>query len=682
MPTGLSPNARAVLGAISLLAAAPVLAEDYGRYGKETALQLVRQHPGRYAGTTQEQDAAHYMQQRMRFNGLLGQPVQQDFTFTANRGVLAGSTITSRNVVVDKPGSGQTGKTLFVGAHYDSAPSTARIDRSSLQGLDDNASGAGVLTELVRNLSQIDTEHNIRFIAFGAEEYGLQGARHFVSQLDANEKAQALGMINLDSLITGDKMYANAGDRAFDTASNTPVAAYSGLREHAHALAREMGIDLYMNQGDKPYPHYSNNQPYKPYGVGCCSDQEAFDAEGMPVVAFEATNWDLGPDYDGYTQTDNPNIPGGSTWHDPATDNETFLTQALGAERIDQRMRDFARLVTRLIVEQSNADVLQSMKTAADSQNRANRYLHDSSKQAQLPLWQRAAAVGRIPAEAGSSSLWLDLHHRYHHVDDAGDHHDGQLGIYGEYVPEPQWRLGGGLRYERQTGSHGEHGIGRSHAYGLQAYALWNSPQQAWWNTTLLGWSRHRLSLQRRVTLGGGNIPVIIDNQEQGNTHAHVLSLSNELGYRFINRDHLQHSAYWGLNYSRASIDAYRSGERHSRTGLQIAGTTDHQLDTELGYQWQYLWHPGGKPLVLSGRLAYVHLLNRPGVEHIRATSFADGQQRSLVWHNDADRHYGRLQLGVSSQLSPALLVYLHGDTTFARAQRSSAIQLGLQYRF
>ena len=54
----------------------------------------------------------------------------------------------------------------------------------------------------------------------------------------------------------------------------------------------------------------------------------------IPILYIEATNWELG-DLDGYTQTDNPAIPGGSTWHDPKEDNEAVLTNAFGQERID-----------------------------------------------------------------------------------------------------------------------------------------------------------------------------------------------------------------------------------------------------------------------------------------------------------------------------------------------------------
>ena len=40
-------------------------------------------------------------------------------------------------------------------------------------------------------------------------------------------EAKAIGMLNLDSLITGDFMYANAGDLSYDSATNQSVPKYS-----------------------------------------------------------------------------------------------------------------------------------------------------------------------------------------------------------------------------------------------------------------------------------------------------------------------------------------------------------------------------------------------------------------------------------------------------------------------
>jgi Zn-dependent M28 family amino/carboxypeptidase len=77
--------------------------------------------------------------------------------------------------------------------------------------LDDNGSGASVLTEIARNLNGVPLEYGLQVIGFGAEEEGLQGSKAFVNSLSASQRENMLAMINLDSLITGDMMYAHSG---------------------------------------------------------------------------------------------------------------------------------------------------------------------------------------------------------------------------------------------------------------------------------------------------------------------------------------------------------------------------------------------------------------------------------------------------------------------------------------
>lgn len=321
----------------------------YGEYGTETALTLARDYSGRYMGSSTELAAAQYMKQRMTFGNNGNEVILQPFTFVPSRGLFANQSITSQNVVVTHEGTGNTGRTLYVGAHYDSA--TQYPNYIDLQGLDDNASGSGVLSELVSHFNGVNTADTIKFVAFGSEEGGLQGSKAFVESLTQDEIDNAIGMINLDSLLTGDNMYANAGDNSYDNAGNE-IAANVKLRDAALRIANKLNIGLQKNPAIIPP---GETEPYKPAGVGCCSDQESFD-NIMPVVAFEATNWSLGPDFDGYTQTDNPKIPNGYSWHNPDVDNEAVLTQALGKERITQRMSAYAQIITQLIAEQVKAE--------------------------------------------------------------------------------------------------------------------------------------------------------------------------------------------------------------------------------------------------------------------------------------------------------------------------------------
>ncbi|AMN50069.1 autotransporter domain-containing protein [Psychrobacter sp. P2G3] len=655
---------------------------EYGAYGTETALTLARNYSGRYTGSDTESQAADYMQQRMTIDGSNNQVDLRTFDFTAPYGLFKDQQLTSNNVVVTQSGTADTDRTLFVGAHYDSA--VAYPNYQNLQALDDNASGAGVLSELVRNLNGIEAEQDVQFVAFGAEEGGLNGSKAFVEALSAAKKSNALGMVNLDSLITGDIMYANAGRNAYDD-NGQEVAANVSLRENALRIAKELGIDFQVNPAIIPP---GETEPYEPYGVGCCSDQESFDSV-MPVVAFEATNWSLGPYYDGYTQTDNPKIPDGYTWHNPALDNEEVLVDAFGEARIAQRMRDYSRIITRLIVEKTNADIVQSMKSAINLQNTMSEHLKNNATDSHSPVFERAnfLALNAIdqPASLDSDSrthVWVDGSQSYIDTEDMEESRRAQIGLYGEYTLQPNWRMGAGLLAANQNNKSMENSIKKDTSYGVQAYSLLGGKNTPWWNTTSLSLSQHDLDTNRTVRLDGNDGINIINNNERGSVDADVFSAHNELGYNFIINKNVAHGAYLGLNYSQIDIDGYTSGNANSRTALDIDDISNDAWDSELGYQLQYRFNVADTPVKLQSKLAYVHVIEDGLIANLSATALADGKKREVRITQDNDDNYGRFDLGVSSKVHKNVYAYLNGDTTFARDNRDSSVQLGLQYEF
>jgi aminopeptidase YwaD len=101
---------------------------------------------------------------------------------------------TSRNVVV-RPPDGRCER--LVGAHYDSVEAGP--------GANDNASGVGVLLETARALAIGGGREGVCLVAFGAEEVGLVGSRHFVTGLSPDERQALQGMVNLDMVGVGDQ---------------------------------------------------------------------------------------------------------------------------------------------------------------------------------------------------------------------------------------------------------------------------------------------------------------------------------------------------------------------------------------------------------------------------------------------------------------------------------------------
>ena len=225
----------------------------------------------RMTGTEQEQLIQKYIQDQLESYGYEVQ--KADFEFDGQDG----KSYSSQNISVLKPGNME--REIIVGAHYDSMA----LDGS--QGSDDNASGIGLVLELAHRLYEIPTNYSIRFVFFGAEELNLNGSKAYVEAMSVQERENTIGMINIDSILVGDKTYIHAG-----------LGGDHWLQNQAFDVATALGVQgMVVNPGVNPeYPHGE---------TGNWSDHAAFNNIGIPVIYLEATNW-LAGDKDGYSQTD------------------------------------------------------------------------------------------------------------------------------------------------------------------------------------------------------------------------------------------------------------------------------------------------------------------------------------------------------------------------------------------
>lgn len=150
----------------------------------------------------------------------------------------------SQNVV----GRGSDGPCrIVVGGHYDTV--------TAVQGALDNASGTAAILEVAQTLAARDVTDGICIVGFGAEEIGLIGSAYFVQELDEEERAALLGMINLDSVGFGEDL-ALAGSRA--------------LSDLALEIAASQGIDI--ERAELP--------------PGASSDHASFLNAELPAVFF------------------------------------------------------------------------------------------------------------------------------------------------------------------------------------------------------------------------------------------------------------------------------------------------------------------------------------------------------------------------------------------------------------
>ncbi len=326
----------------ALLLPLTALAEPVGALAEREMRTLAEEFPGRMAGTARERAAAEYLADRLVDFGY--DPALQEFSVAYSFHPLGGAdarerAAVSHNVVAELPG--RTDRLIIVGAHYDTAVARNQgqvevgIGGPGLEGVDDNASGTGVLLELAHRLAGTAPDHTIRFIAFGAEEVGLLGARRVVAEMNEQQRERVALMINIDSIITGDRLYVHAGPSTIDSHPGAAAA-----RDEARRIAADLGIELRTNPG--------LNADY-PAGTGCCSDQVAFDEAGIPVINFEATNWHLG-DLDGYQQTAvSDAFPAGETWHNARLDRLDHLSTHLPADRLSRRPAEVVAILVGLI---------------------------------------------------------------------------------------------------------------------------------------------------------------------------------------------------------------------------------------------------------------------------------------------------------------------------------------------
>ena len=96
---------------------------------------------------------------------------------------------TTWNVIAETT-SGSDDNVVVVGAHLDSVVAGP--------GINDNGSGSSTILEVALQMEKVKPRNTVRFIWFGAEELGLLGSTHYVSQLDAAQIADIALNLNFD----------------------------------------------------------------------------------------------------------------------------------------------------------------------------------------------------------------------------------------------------------------------------------------------------------------------------------------------------------------------------------------------------------------------------------------------------------------------------------------------------
>jgi Zn-dependent M28 family amino/carboxypeptidase len=166
---------------------------------------------------------------------------------------------TAANVIGTRPGGPQT---VVIGGHFDSI--------AAGPGANDNASGTAVMLELARVLAARPTPFTLKFAAFDAEEIGLRGSAHMVSQLTAEQRAATRAMLNLDMVGVGDQPRFGGSDEltriAFQVARRLGQTAQPlgdggfGGSDHASFMRADIPA-LFLYRSNDPNYHSPNDRP-------------------------------------------------------------------------------------------------------------------------------------------------------------------------------------------------------------------------------------------------------------------------------------------------------------------------------------------------------------------------------------------------------------------------------------
>ena len=108
----------------------------------------------------------------------------------------------TRNVIAEQ--RGETDDVLMVGAHLDSV--------ADGPGINDNGSGSASILELAVALAGVETREGVRFAFWSAEELGLIGSDHYVSELSDAERDRITAYLNFDMVASPNYMRLVYGD--------------------------------------------------------------------------------------------------------------------------------------------------------------------------------------------------------------------------------------------------------------------------------------------------------------------------------------------------------------------------------------------------------------------------------------------------------------------------------------
>jgi len=202
----------------------------------------------------------------------------------------------TNNVIAETP-DGRTDRVVVAGAHLDSV--------AEGPGIQDNGSGSAAILEIALQMAElgIRPRNQVRFIWFSAEESGLLGSEHYVSQLTNRQIKKIAVMLNFDMIGSPNFVrFVYDGD-----GSPTGTAGPNGSD-----VVEDVFLDYFAGQNLPNEPtEFSGRSDYGPFiaaGIpsgglftgaeGIKSDEQADVYGGTAGVAYDACYHQACDDFD------------------------------------------------------------------------------------------------------------------------------------------------------------------------------------------------------------------------------------------------------------------------------------------------------------------------------------------------------------------------------------------------
>lgn len=307
-----------------------------GQFAEQQLRHIATWFPGRMSGSPAEIMAVDYLQQQFTALGFKSNTRQFNtgYRWHEKDGETHWHKVTATSVIAAR--AGHAPQEILIIAHLDTwtPQSSSEVEHNlgglRLQGVDDNASGLGVMLELAQHLSQKPLHYGVRFVALSAGDSVSGGMQDYVARMSAKEKKNTLLVIDLNSLITGDRLCFNSGMK-------TPRAVRKQTSERALRLAQQAGIAADSRE----------------MSAHDFSGVNAFDQAGLPLLNVTAGIRNPGAKSSEQQRSRSPHFPDGTTRHQTDRDNLTYLDRWLPG-RIRMRTHDSIRILLPLLQELTN----------------------------------------------------------------------------------------------------------------------------------------------------------------------------------------------------------------------------------------------------------------------------------------------------------------------------------------